>query len=177
MTKNRIFSALLAMIMLMGNAYAANPKREMRSTWFTTVWGIDWPSTQGTSASAQSTQKNQMISYLDKMEELNMTSMCFQVRSMGDAMYPSKYAPWSSYVSGERGTSPGWDPLAFFVEEAHKRGIEAYVWLNPYRWSSGSTWSTDMDNEWKEKICLSQVQAALNISHSTQVCQKLANLS
>ena len=154
MTKNRIFSALLAMIMLMGNAYAANPKREMRSTWFTTVWGIDWPSTQGTSASAQSTQKNQMISYLDKMEELNMTSMCFQVRSMGDAMYPSKYAPWSSYVSGERGTSPGWDPLAFFVEEAHKRGIEAYVWLNPYRWSSGSTWSTDMDNEWKEKDML-----------------------
>ena len=43
MTKNRIFSALLAMIMLMGNAYAANPKREMRSTWFTTVWGIDCP--------------------------------------------------------------------------------------------------------------------------------------
>ena len=154
MNRNRILLALVAVLMLMGNAYAANPKREMRSTWFTTVWGIDWPSTQGTSASTQSTQKTQMLSYLDKMEDLNMTSMCFQVRSMGDAMYPSQYAPWSSYVSGERGKNPGWDPLAYFVEEAHKRGIEAYVWLNPYRWSSGTTWTTDMDKDWQAKDML-----------------------
>ena len=154
MSTKRILTALMAVMVMVGTAFAANPKREMRSTWFTTVWGIDWPSTQGTSASSQTTQKNQMITYLNNMEALNMTSMCFQVRSMGDAMYPSKYAPWSSYVSGTRGTSPGWDPLAYFVEEAHKRGIEAYVWLNPYRWSSGSTWNTDMDKDWKEKDML-----------------------
>ena len=153
MTK-RIFTAILALILFAGNMFAANPKREMRSSWFTTVWGIDWPSTQGTSASTQATQKNQMISYLDRLEALNMTGTCFQVRSMGDAMYPSQYAPWSSYVSGERGVSPGWDPLAFFVEEAHKRGLEAYVWLNPYRWSSGTTWNTDMDKEWQNNNML-----------------------
>ena len=151
MSKQRIFSALLATVVVAGTLFAANPKREMRSSWFTTVWGIDWPSTTGTSESTQTTQKNQMISYLDKLEDLNMTGTCFQVRSMGDAMYPSEYAPWSSYVSGTRGVSPGWDPLAFFVEEAHKRGLEAYVWLNPYRWSSGSTWNTDMDKDWQEK--------------------------
>ena len=152
--KKRLLTAIMAAVMLVGSAYAANPKREMRSTWLTTVWGIDWPSTAGTSTAKQTTQKNQMISYLDNLEDLNMTSTCFQVRSMGDAMYPSEYAPWSSYVSGTRGVSPGWDPLAFFVEEAHKRGLEAYVWLNPYRWSSGTTWNTDMDKDWQNNDML-----------------------
>lgn len=153
MTK-KIFTTLLAITVAAGTMFAANPKREMRSTWFTTVWGIDWPSTTGTSETSQAAQKNQMISFLDNLEALNMTGTCFQVRSMGDAMYPSQYAPWSSYVSGTRGVDPGWDPLAFFVEEAHKRGLEAYVWLNPYRWTSGTDWETAMDEEWKNNNML-----------------------
>ena len=92
-----------------------------------------------------------MISFLDQLEASNMTGTCFQVRSMGDAMYPSQYAPWSSFLSGTRGVNPGWDPLAFFVEECHKRGLEAYVWLNPYRWSTGTSWNTEFDKEWKNK--------------------------
>lgn len=151
MTRNRLFLALLALIMAAGNIFAANPKREIRSTWLTTVWGIDWPSTQGSSSSKQISQKNEMISFLDQLEASNMTGTCFQVRSMGDAMYPSQYAPWSSYLSGTRGVNPGWDPLAFFVEECHKRGLEAYVWLNPYRWSTGTSWNTEFDKEWKNK--------------------------
>lgn len=141
---------LSVMAAIMANsAFALSPKREMRSTWLTTVWGIDWPSTQGATSSAQTTQKKELTQYLDNLEACNFTSTCFQVRSMGDAMYPSQYAPWSSYISGTRGKDPGWDPLAFFVEEAHKRGLEAYVWLNPYRWSSGTTWSTAIDKEWQ----------------------------
>lgn len=149
MSKNRIVTAILVLALAIGNLYSANPKREMRSIWLATVYCIDWPSTTGTTAEIQTAQKKQLLDYLDKVEALNMTSACFQVRSMGDAMYPSQYAPWSSYVSGTRGVDPGWDPLAFFVEEAHKRGIEAYAWLNPYRWSSGSNWSTDMDVAWQ----------------------------
>lgn len=141
-----VAASMLATIV---GVYADSPKREMRSTWLTTVWAIDWPSTQGATASAQTKQKSEMTQYLDDLKDCNFTSTCFQVRSMGDAMYPSEYAPWSSYISGTRGTNPGWDPLAYFVEEAHKRGLEAYVWLNPYRWSSGTTWSTAMDQEWQ----------------------------
>ena len=154
------FLHLLASVLLIttfaGNLFAANPKREMRSTWLTLVSNIDWPSTKGTSASAQAAQKQELIAYLDNLEELNMTSTCLHIRTMGDAAYPSEYAPWSSYISGTRGVSPGWDPLAFFVEECHKRGIEAYVWLNPYRWSSDglNTWSTEKDLEWKNKDML-----------------------
>ncbi len=156
MLSNLRRTVLMALFLTLsvGNILAANPKREMRSTWLTTVWGIDWPSTQGTSSSVQSSQKSEMIEYLDNLKAMNMTSVCFQVRSMGDAMYPSDYAPWSSYVSGSRGTNPGWNPLAYFVEESHKRGLEAYVWLNPYRWSSGTTWSTSMDTQWKNNNML-----------------------
>ena len=154
------FLHLLASVLLIttfaGNLFAANPKREMRSTWLTLVSNIDWPSTKGTSASAQAAQKQELIAYLDNLEELNMTSTCLHIRTMGDAAYPSEYAPWSSYISGTRGVSPGWDPLAFFVEECHKRGIEAYVWLNPYRWSSSglNAWSTEKDLEWKNNDML-----------------------
>lgn len=134
--------------MMFNTVSALSPKREMRSTWLTTVWGIDWPSVQGATSSAQSTQKAEMIEYLDGFVNTNMNGSCFQVRSMADAMYPSQYAPWSSYLSGTRGKDPGWDPLAYFVEESHKRGLEAYVWLNPYRWSTGTSWSTSYDQEW-----------------------------
>ena len=158
MIKNlkRLFATSLVLAFLSGGLFAANPKREMRSTWLTVVSNIDWPSTKGTSASVQATQKSQLIAYLDNLEELKMTSTCLHVRTMGDACYPSQYAPWSSYISGTRGQDPGWDPLAFFVEECHKRGIEAYVWLNPYRWSSDgiNTWSTTQDTEWKNNDML-----------------------
>ena len=151
MIKNlkRLLVVSLMLALMGGNLLAANPKREMRSSWLTTVSNIDWPSTKGTSASAQAAQKKELLAYLDKFEEWNMTGTCLHVRSMADAMYPSEYAPWSSYISGTRGVSPGWDPLAYFVEECHKRGLEAYVWLNPYRWkTTGAEWSTAMDKEW-----------------------------
>ena len=152
MSGKHLITALLAISVFAGQAFAANPKREMRSSWLTTVFNIDWPSTKGTSDSAQFAQKSELNAYLDKLEALNMNGTCLQVRSMGDALYPSKYAPWSSYVSGIRGTSPGWNPLEYFVEQAHARGLEAYVWLNPYRWAEEDTvWSTPYDKEWLKK--------------------------
>lgn len=86
MFKNRFFVAVLTMLMIAGVMQAANPKREWRSSWLTTVWGIDWPSSQGISPSHQSNQKKEMIAYLDLLAEMKMTSTCFQVRSMCDAM-------------------------------------------------------------------------------------------
>lgn len=150
-TFRRLTVAALLAASLVGNVTAANPKREMRSSWLTTVSNIDWPKTKGTTASAQAAQKQELLAYLDTFEEWNMTGTCLHIRSMADALYPSEYAPWSSFISGTRGVSPGWDPLAYFVEECHKRGLEAYVWLNPYRWATTTQWSTDMDKEWLEK--------------------------
>ena len=126
---------------------AQSPRREMRATWLTTVWRLDWPSVTvpsptGTNESerqtAINTQKAGLIAILDKLKEANMNATFLQVRSMCDAMYPSSYEPWSSFISAQRGDNPGWDPLAFAIEEAHKRGIELHAWINPYRYSSST---------------------------------------
>lgn len=146
MLNKRILTAFMAVLMVASAITAANPKREWRSSWLTTVWGIDWPSSQGVSSSHQTIQKREMTNYLNLLEEMNMTSTCFQVRGMCDAMYKSSYEPWTSYLTGERGVDPGWDPLEFVVEECHKRGIECYVWVNPYRWSTGAVWTTEQDS-------------------------------
>lgn len=126
-------------------------KREVRAVWMATVWALDFPTTRGTSASAQSMQKREMTDYLDRLKADNFNTVYFQVRSMCDAFYPSSYEPWSSYLTGDgnRGVDPGWDPLAFVVEECHKRGMECYAWVNPYRWSTGSDWDTPQDQDLK----------------------------
>lgn len=115
----------------------------------TTVWALDWPSQQGTSATVRASQQAEMIKYLDQLQADNFNVVYFQVRSMCDAFYKSSYEPWSSYLTGSRGANPGWDPLAFVVEECHKRGMECHAWVNPYRFSTGTNWSTAQDNELK----------------------------
>lgn len=139
-------SALAAVLL----AIAALPmssgvKREVRSVWMATVWALDWPS----STSSTTAQKNEMIKYLDVLQKNNFNAIYFQVRTMSDAFYKSSYEPWSSYLTGTRGKDPGWDPLAFVVEECHKRGMECHAWVNPYRFSTGSNWSTVQDQALK----------------------------
>lgn len=139
-------SALAAVLL----AIAALPmssgvKREERSVWMATVWALDWPS----STSSTTAQKNEMVKYLDVLQKNNFNAVYFQVRTMSDAFYKSSYEPWSSYLTGTRGKDPGWDPLAFVVEECHKRGMECHAWVNPYRFSTGSNWSTAQDQALK----------------------------
>lgn len=139
-------SALAAVLL----AIAALPmssgvKREVRSVWMATVWALDWPS----STSSTTAQKNEMVKYLDVLQKNNFNAIYFQVRTMSDAFYKSSYEPWSSYLTGTRGKDPGWDPLAFVVEECHKRGMECHAWVNPYRFSTGSNWSTAQDQTLK----------------------------
>ena len=139
-------SALAAVLL----AIAALPmssgvKREVRSVWMATVWALDWPS----STSSTTAQKNEMVKYLDVLQKNNFNAVYFQVRTMSDAFYKSSYEPWSSYLTGTRGKDPGWDPLAFVVEECHKRGKECHAWVNPYRFSTGSNWSTAQDQALK----------------------------
>ncbi|WP_197336594.1 glycoside hydrolase family 10 protein, partial [Paenibacillus larvae] len=76
---------------------------------------------------------------LDDVKQMGMNAVVVQVRPMADAFYPSEYAPWSEYLTGTQGKSPGYDPLAFMVEEAHKRNLEFHAWFNPYRISTQSS--------------------------------------
>lgn len=135
---------ILAFILAIPVQAATTPKREHRSVWVTTAWGMCWPSTTGTSSSVASTQQAEAIEYLDLMQANGFNCVYFQVRSMSDAMYKSSYEPWSSYISGSRGSAPAYDPLKFWVDECHKRGMECYAWINPYRYessTSGASWT------------------------------------
>ena len=115
----------------------AQPKREFRASWLTTVWAIDWPTSWGqTSASGQQKQQDELKALVDSLSVANMNAVFFQVRSFCDAMYNSKYEPWSKYLTGTRGGEPMYDPLALLVSYAHSKGIEVHAWMNPYRYST-----------------------------------------
>ncbi|MCK5940654.1 MAG: family 10 glycosylhydrolase, partial [Planctomycetes bacterium] len=108
------------------------PDREFRAAWVATVANIDWPSRPGLPV-AQQQQEARAI--LDRLVELNMNAVVFQVRPHADALYDSPLEPWSAYLTGAQGQAPTpyYDPLAFWIDEAHARGLQLHAWFNPYR--------------------------------------------
>jgi uncharacterized lipoprotein YddW (UPF0748 family) len=104
--------------------------REFRGAWVACIYNLDWPSAKGLSAASQQAE---LRAILDKLVALKMNAVIFQVRPHCDAVYASALEPWSPWLSGTMGRSPGYDPLAFCVREAHARGIEVHAWFNPFR--------------------------------------------
>ncbi len=59
----------------------------------------------------------------------------FQVRGTADAFYQSNIEPWAQRVSGValgQPPDPLWDPLAYFVQQAHAAGIQVHAYMNVY---------------------------------------------
>ncbi len=104
--------------------------REFRGAWIACIYNLDWPSSTGLSASAQQAEMRAM---LDKLAALKINAVIFQVRPECDAVYASSMEPWSSWLTGSMGRSPGYDPLAYCIQQAHARGIEVHAWFNPFR--------------------------------------------
>ena len=111
-------------------ASALGAEREFRGAWVATVYNLDWPSRPGLPAA---TQKAQLRALLDRAAELKLNAILLQVRPASDALYASKHEPWSEFLSGSAGVSPGYDPLEFAIAEAHARGLELHAWVNPFR--------------------------------------------
>jgi uncharacterized protein YbbC (DUF1343 family)/uncharacterized lipoprotein YddW (UPF0748 family) len=107
-------------------------EREFRAAWVATVANINWPSKPGLTVEEQ---KNEAVRLLDLLARNNYNAVIFQVRPHCDAMYKSDLEPWSYYLTGEQGKAPDpwYDPLQFWIDEAHARGLELHAWLNPYR--------------------------------------------
>jgi uncharacterized lipoprotein YddW (UPF0748 family) len=110
------------------------PKQEFRGVWLSTVANIDWPENMYDS---DAKKQADLVRYLDTLKATGINAVLFQVRPACDAMYASEIEPWSYWFSGTQGQGPSadslWDPLAFAVKEAHKRGMELHAWVNPYR--------------------------------------------
>ncbi|CAN5152003.1 glycoside hydrolase family 10 protein [soil metagenome] len=127
--------AFVILLLVLPVSMRAEAPPEFRGVWVATVANIDWPSKPGLPADVQ---KAEFITLLDKCKKLNLNAVIFQVRPMCDAFYESKLEPWSSFLTGTQGKSPGYDPLEFACKEAHARGLELHAWINPYRaWAGG----------------------------------------
>lgn len=110
------------------------PKREFRGAWISTAWQTRY----------KTMTVNQLKAFfensLDELQAMGINAIIFQARPYADAFYKSELEPWSAFLTGVQGVAPegGFDPLAFVVEECHKRNMELHAWLNPYRVTAGS---------------------------------------
>jgi uncharacterized lipoprotein YddW (UPF0748 family) len=109
-----------------------SPQYEFRAVWIATVENIDWPSKKGLPVERQ---KEEYVRLLDLHKRNGMNAVVMQIRPVADAFYPSRFEPWSEYLTGKQGLEPNpyYDPLQFMIQETHKRGMEFHAWMNPYR--------------------------------------------
>lgn len=121
-----IFSLVL---LLITTIVSAQPKHEIRAAWLTTAYALDWPHTKATSSESIRKQQNELLDILDKLQDANFNTIMFQARSRGDVFYASAFEPFCSVLAGQSGRNPGYDPLAFAIEECHKRGMECHAWI------------------------------------------------
>ena len=106
-----------------------SPKYEYRAVWLTTIENLDWPRTQVKRTADIEKQKAELVVILDSLQAMHINTVLLQTRVRGDVIYPSSIEPFSHVLTGMSGKSPGYDPLAFAIEECHKRGIRLHAWL------------------------------------------------
>ena len=122
-------SAVHAQIAVSPDLNCAYPKREVRAVWLTTIGGIDWPHSYSQSTLSAEKQKQELRDILDKLQLAGINTVLLQTRIRGTVIYPSRYEPWDGCLSGFPGRSPGYDALAFAIDECHKRGMELHCWI------------------------------------------------
>ncbi|MCD8290838.1 MAG: family 10 glycosylhydrolase, partial [Prevotella sp.] len=110
-------------------AFSNFPKYEVRAVWLTTIGGLDWPHNYAQNQTSIDWQKKELTDLLDKLKEANINTVLLQTRIRGTVIYPSNIEPWDGAFSGKPGVSPNYDPLAFAIEECHKRGMEIQAWV------------------------------------------------
>ena len=132
--KKNLFYITFVILFLINISYAQStpPKFEFRGAWVASVSNLDWPTSPNLSTDQK---KAKLIQLFDDLKAAGVNAIIFQVRTECDALYNSKYDPWSYWLTGRQGQAPSpyFDPLKFAVEEAHKRGMELHAWINPYR--------------------------------------------
>ena len=151
--KSKFFPTLMAAACLLAGAATASaaddgyhPKSEVRAAWMTTVRSLDFPlSVRAAGVEAEQLQKAEVVKYLDYMKSVGINCVFFHARPDADRFYAKNTygdvtvdEPWSVYLTGQRGLAPTYDPLQFWIDEAHKRGMELHAWLNPYRYCNST---------------------------------------
>ncbi|MDF2881452.1 MAG: hypothetical protein K0R54_2009 [Clostridiaceae bacterium] len=127
-----VFVFILVMLIGIPNYTAhAAAQSETRAVWISTVYNIDWPKTAD--------PRQELSNDFDLLQRTGLNTVYLQVRSMGDALYPTSYAPWSKYLTGTLGKDPGYDPLAYAIAESKKKSLQLHAWFNPFRISDSAS--------------------------------------
>lgn len=126
---NKLFSLLILLIGIPQYLLSSEPPAtEVRAVWLTTNYGLDWPHNRTSSV----LQQKELVSILDSLQRHNFNTVLFQVRGRGEVLYRSKIEPMSSLLDRGNERMDSFDPLAFAIEECHKRGLECHAWIVTY---------------------------------------------
>ncbi|WP_332456251.1 glycoside hydrolase family 10 protein [Petrimonas sp.] len=126
---NRTHLLLIFFLFVVMRIFSVNPPAsEVRAVWLTTNYGLDWPRNR----ISQEVQKRELIAILDNLQKHNFNTVIFQVRARGEMFYDSKIEPMASVIAPSGYGNPKFDPLAFAIEECHKRGMELHAWIVTY---------------------------------------------
>ena len=135
--RHLLMMVLVVVLVVPTTLWAKVNHEEVRGAWIATVFNIDYPTVGATGNQAQ--QQKEYIELLDQLQAIGINTVYVQVRPKGDAFYKSQINPWSDILTGVQGQDPGYDPMAFMIEETHKRGMSFHAWLNPYRVTTSGT--------------------------------------
>ena len=141
MKPHRLVLCLLVLLAALSiGAAAAEP--EFRALWVSSVYNLDYPSQKGLTADAL---RREADALLDLAERCGLNAVVLQVRPCADSLYPTALFPWSEYLTGTQGKAPdgGFDPLGYFIEAGHARGLKIHAWCNPYRVTRGAAKSRE----------------------------------
>lgn len=111
------------------NIVATPPKHETRAVWLTTLNGLDWPKIKATDEDSRRRQKEELCQLLDQLKAAHINTILLQTRIRGSVIYPSSIEPWDAALTGQYDRHPGYDPLAYAIEQAHARGMELHTWV------------------------------------------------
>lgn len=181
LTNMKWFTLLVGSMLLLGSCSSQPPgskitpqtpvnksqqsKEPVRGIWLATVSRLDWPPISSVNISSPgvriSQQQKALTDKLDNLKRLGINTVFFQVKPDATALWQSKILPWSDTLTGTIGQDPGYDPLQFMLDEAHKRGMKVHAWFNPYRVSVNTKPSTitELNNT------LSQTPSSVYVLH------------
>lgn len=110
-------------------AEAQLPKFEYRAVWLTTIENLDWPKEQARDSEGFRKQREELTTLLDSLQAMRINTVLLQTRVRGDVIYPSRIEPFAHLFTGRANAAPDYDPLAFAIEECHKRGMQLHAWI------------------------------------------------
>jgi len=107
------------------------------------VLGTDWGYEQGAEA-----QQNAIRKIMADAIEKNYNAVYFQVREAGESFYPTENGSWSTLFKEQ---DPGFDPLQFALDEAHRQGLHLYAHFDVLRAFSLVNRPKSMDHLYNQK--------------------------